>query len=186
MADDTATITENNDTFECAVQSDEKVSHDFHDWPEPIRKASDAAVERLLADHPGTKLLSDTSQCVDDTHPRYPASAPKGKFFALRMVKLDQPVTVESSPRTEYSAAIHIRQFEDQHLGPDAVRINGEVERGSGSAFAQLSIAQRREYEALTALVPLEDRLSAARAELVAAEAAYDSAVAAIEKTNEG
>lgn len=188
MEDATMTA-EENDTFECTLRADERVPNDFHEWPEPFRKVSDSAVAALLAKHPGATVISETSQCIDDTHPRFPEDDEhKGKFWLIRTIKLDKAVVVETRADTSYSAAIHLRQFEDQHFGPDAVRIGGQIERGSGSRFSLLPPARRREYVAIERLVEAEQRLTVAAADLAAAQAQHDAAVAAVDaaKTTEG
>jgi hypothetical protein len=88
-------------------------------------------------------------------------------------------------PSADNSAVARLRAFEDQVFGPDAVRINGQVERGSGSRFQQLTAPQRRHYEALEALRPAELRLAEAAAELTAAETAHEAALSRAEKTSE-
>lgn len=85
---------------------------------------------------------------------------------------------LHDEPSTEISARDRIRAFEDEHLGPDAVRINGEVERGHGSAFKALSPALHRHYAALERLVAAEIALGEAAAVHSQAQVAYDTAAA--------
>lgn len=81
-----------------------------------------------------------------------------------------------SEPAAEVTAHQKLRAFEDRHLGEDAVRINGEVERGHGSKFKTLSPDHHREYAALERLRDAEKALSDAAATLAQAQSAYDAA----------
>lgn len=76
------------------------------------------------------------------------------------------------------SAAQRLRAFEDEHLGPDAVRIGGHVEKGHGSRFAGLSQPHRRHYTALERLVDAETNLRGATAAQAKAQADFDAAQA--------
>lgn len=78
------------------------------------------------------------------------------------------------------SAAVRLRAYEDEVLGHDAVRIGDELERGHGSAYAKMSDEQRAKYEALERLVVAEQRLADAHAALIAADADYEAAEAAV------
>lgn len=97
-----------------------------------------------------------------------------------------KPVILQDDPPREVPAAERLRAFEDEMFGKDAVRINGQVERGSGSRFQLMTPGQRRHYEALEALRPAEVRLADATAELTAAETAHEAAISTVEKTSEG
>lgn len=74
-----------------------------------------------------------------------------------------------------------LRAFEDKHFGKDAVRINGRIERGSGSPYATAKPEVRRQYEMLEALIEADQRVADARAALAVAEEAHDRALAALE-----
>lgn len=92
------------------------------------------------------------------------------------------------APRTDAGAAARLQAFEDEHLGKDAVRINGQIERGIGSPFAKLSDAHRAQHVALEKLVAAEAVLIAANAALSKADAdcqiAASAVAAAEEKAN--
>lgn len=75
-------------------------------------------------------------------------------------------------------AADRLRAFEDEHVGKDAVRINGRIERGYGSRFKELSDEQRRQHAALEHLVDTERKLAEARTALIQAEADHEAALA--------
>lgn len=79
---------------------------------------------------------------------------------------------------SEITAHQRLRAFEDQHLGEDAVRINGEVERGHGSRFKTLSPEHHREYAALERLRDAEKVLSDAAGKLAQAQSAHAEAQA--------
>lgn len=81
------------------------------------------------------------------------------------------------------SAAQRLRAFEDEHLGPDAVRIGGHVEKGHGSAFKSLSPAHHGHYAALEKLVDAETKLGVATSAQAQAQAAYDAAKAHAESS---
>ena len=66
-------------------------------------------------------------------------------------------------------------------LGKDAVRIDGKIERGVGSPYANLTDEQRRQYEALERLAMAEQNLANAKGALIQAEADHIEAVKAVE-----
>ena len=78
----------------------------------------------------------------------------------------------------ETDAATRLRAFEDEHLGPDAVRIGGHVERGVGSPYSRLNPARHRHYEALEKAVASEQKLAAAHAALIQADADHEAVMA--------
>lgn len=90
------------------------------------------------------------------------------------------PPQVTDPPR-EVPAAERVRAFEDEHLGKDAVRIGGRIERGSGSPFAAMSDEKKRQYAALEKLVAAEQKLADAHAALIQAEADHEAALATAE-----
>lgn len=90
------------------------------------------------------------------------------------------------------AAAARLRAFEDEHFGEDAVRIDGQVERGSGSAYQMMSEPRQKHYRALEHAVEVELKVDAARAQLsaaegdmAAAEAEIDRAAADVEKAED-
>lgn len=72
--------------------------------------------------------------------------------------------------------ADRLRAFEDAHFGKDAVRIDGKIERGSGSPFAAMSDEDRARYEKLERLVAAEQAASDAHMAAAAADTALDAA----------
>lgn len=73
----------------------------------------------------------------------------------------------------ETSASERLRAFEDEELpktGVEIVRINGQVERGSGSAYDRMPASKKRKYVALTRLVEAEIKVDQARAMVSVAE----------------
>lgn len=81
-------------------------------------------------------------------------------------------------------AASRLRAFEDKHLGKDASRIMGQIERGHGSPF-QLMHRNKPElakhHAALERLVKAEHALSEANAALSAARIEHEAASKAVE-----
>jgi hypothetical protein len=79
----------------------------------------------------------------------------------------DEPVAEHHS----MTAVERLRFFEDENLGEDAVRINGRVEKGSGSWFqTKLTDAQRAHHAALEHLIDTEQAVADAKAKLAQAE----------------
>lgn len=103
--------------------------------------------------------------------------------------KLDEkPPAPEWTPtvvETEHlGATARLRAFEDEHLGKDAVRIRGRIERGSGSPYQDPTIMPpelRRQHAALEKLIETEQRLTDAHTALLQAEADHEAALAAAE-----
>jgi len=85
----------------------------------------------------------------------------------------------DEAPRTD--AAARLRAFEDEVFGKDAVRIGGKIERGYGSPYANVTDEQRRQYEAIEAMVVAEQKLMDARAALLQAEEDHKAALTATE-----
>lgn len=119
---------------------------------------------------------------------RVAAAADQARLEAEAQAEQDTKATAAAitDPPREIPAAERLRAFEDELFGKEAVRINGQVERGSGSRFQLMTPGQRRHYEALEALRPAEVRLAEASAELIAAETAHEAALSTVEKTSEG
>lgn len=91
-----------------------------------------------------------------------------------------------ADPPREIPAGERLRAFEDEHVGKDAVRIGGRIERGSGSPFAAMSDEKKRQYAALEKLAAAEQKLADAHAALVEAEADHEDALAAAEPKPNG
>lgn len=91
--------------------------------------------------------------------------------------------TAHDEPAAEHhslTAAERLRFFEDEILGEDAVRINGRIERGSGSWFqTKLTPEQRAHHAALEKLIETEQAVADARGKLAQAEADHKAAEAA-------
>lgn len=80
-----------------------------------------------------------------------------------------------------HSAVDRLRAFEDEHLGPDAVRLHGRVERGYGSLFQRMPLEKQKAHAAIEKTVATEQKLADAHAALLAADAEHDAALAAAE-----
>lgn len=86
-----------------------------------------------------------------------------------------------SEPDEKTAASDLLRAFEDEKLGPDAVRINGKIERGHGSKFRGLSEEDQAKYAALEKLVEAEQKLADATTAHRQAEEAYEAAIDAVD-----
>jgi hypothetical protein len=84
----------------------------------------------------------------------------------------------ESFSATKLTAAEKLRAFEDEHIGEDAVRIGGDIERGVGSKYQGMTDDQRAHHTALENLVAAEKQLADATAALATAQANADAAIA--------
>lgn len=83
----------------------------------------------------------------------------------------------------ELTAKQKLRAFEDDVLGPDVVRISGEIEKGHGSNFKKnLTEEQRQHHARLEHLVVAEEKLAHASAALASAEAEHEKAKAHVEE----
>lgn len=98
---------------------------------------------------------------------------------------LDPQPTPAPEPADDASAAARLQAFEDEHLGVDAVRINGQIERGVGSPFAKMSDAERAQHTALENLVAAEAKLADAHGALMKADADCEAAAAAVDAAKE-
>lgn len=83
------------------------------------------------------------------------------------------------------TAAEQLRAYEDEVLGADTPRINGQIERGIGSHYSRLTPDQHKRHHALEHLVSTEEHLDHARGALAAAEVAHKDALDAVAKTAE-
>lgn len=86
----------------------------------------------------------------------------------------------------EFSAAERLRLFEDEHLGKDTPRFNGQVEKGHGSLFQRLSPEHRKAHAAIEKTVETEHKLNDARGKLAQAEADHAAACKAAETAEAG
>lgn len=94
----------------------------------------------------------------------------------------EQQLQADAEDRAAQSnAAELLRAFEDDKLGEDAVRINGQIERGHGSKFRDLSEEDQAKYGAIEKLVAAEQALADATTAHRAAEEAYEAAIAAVD-----
>jgi hypothetical protein len=95
---------------------------------------------------------------------------------------IDPPKPADPTEASEpASAAQRLRAFEDEHLGEDAPRINGAVERGVGSPFAAMTPQRLVHHAAIEKMVEAEKAVITANAALSAAQAAHDAAVKAVD-----
>lgn len=108
-------------------------------------------------------------QLHDTDRPLAPLAAAEDKI----------PEHVDSFEASEPAAAQRLREFEDEHLGADAVRIRGQVERGHGSLFQRLSPEHQKAHAAIEKTVATEQKLADAHAALLTAEAEHNAALAA-------
>lgn len=90
-----------------------------------------------------------------------------------------KPLLGKAHDEPDTDAAARLRAFEDQHI-PDAVRLDGKVERGVGSTYSRLHPARHAQYEALERLVASEQKLAATHAALIQADVEHDEAMAAV------
>jgi hypothetical protein len=85
-----------------------------------------------------------------------------------------KPDPVEPAPDT---AKTRLRNFEDDVLGEDAVRISGQIEKGHGSHFkTKMTHEQRVQHGALEKLVEAEQKVADTSAALAKAEAEHEAA----------
>lgn len=79
------------------------------------------------------------------------------------------------------TAAAQLRAYEDELFGPDAPRIDGQIERGRGSFFERMTKEQHDHYAALEKLIESERRIAEAESHLAEAKDAHAQAVAMAE-----
>src|SRR6266567_2693487 len=103
--------------------------------------------------------MADDTTLPHPSQPSFMASAPKPAPAAT-------PVTAKDK----------LRAFEDTHFGKDVPRINGEIERGVGSPYANMTPHQKAHYASLEHLVKAEKAASDASAALAEAEAKHETA----------
>jgi hypothetical protein len=94
-------------------------------------------------------------QLHDTDRPLAPLAAAEDKI----------PEHVDSFEASEPAAAQRLREFEDEHLGADAVRIRGQVERGHGSLFQRLSPEHQKAYAAIEKTAEAEHNAALAAAD---------------------
>lgn len=85
-------------------------------------------------------------------------------------------VLEEFHGRPDDTAAARLRAFEDTHFGKDVPRINGEVERGVGSRYADMTPHHKAHHASLEHLVRCEKAAAHASAALADAEAKHEAA----------
>lgn len=84
------------------------------------------------------------------------------------------------------SGAARLRAFEDKHFGEKAVRIQGRIERGSGSPYQMAHPSVREHYGKLEKLIAAEQKLAEAHTALIAADAEHDAAEKAVDDSEMG
>jgi hypothetical protein len=77
-----------------------------------------------------------------------------------------------------------LRAFEDAHLGKDAPRPDGGIERGYGSRFAKMEPAKKSEHAALERLVKAEQGMTEAKAAMAKAHLEHAAASAHVAHFN--
>jgi len=106
------------------------------------------------------------------------------EHLSLVEKNIPPPAPPEPAPEPEAEAPdarAKLRAFENEHLGEDVPRVNGQIEKGHGSLFHQkLDDDQKRTHSALEQLVHAEDELQKANANLAKAERDHDAAAAAV------
>lgn len=106
-------------------------------------------------------------------------------------VRADEPDEFQPDPllledtAEPTNAAQRLRAFEDEHLREDVERVNGHIERGSGSRFSSLTPDERAHHAAIENLVKAEEKHSSATAAMSAADAELAAAVARVEATED-
>lgn len=84
------------------------------------------------------------------------------------------------TPEPEGRAADRLRAFEDKHFGKDAVRINGRIERGSGSPYQMAHPLVREQHARIEKLIEAEEKLAVAHAALIQADTEHEMAKQAV------
>lgn len=79
---------------------------------------------------------------------------------------------------SEPGAAEQLRAFEDKHLGEDAPRFEGKIEKGHGSLFSRMPPEMQKAHAAIEKTAETEQKLADARAKLAVAESEHNTAVA--------
>lgn len=80
----------------------EPYPHGVRFWPEHRQRYARMAVDRLLIEHPGARVVSEASECMGPGHPRYPDPDPErpqndGAYYLVHRIRLDRPVPVETT-----------------------------------------------------------------------------------------
>ena len=115
------------------------------------------------------KSRADAAQAEQDRIAANPPGFVKGSNYlgAAPPVDRNAPVT----------AATKLRDFEHEVFGRDAPRINGDLERGVGSPWANMTPYQKAHHASLEQLVKAEKAVSDASADLETARLKHDAAV---------
>jgi hypothetical protein len=83
------------------------------------------------------------------------------------------------------TATDRLRAFEDEHFGKGAVRINGRIERGSGSPYQNADPKIRKTHAALEQLIAAEQKLADTTGAMHQAEADFAAAEKAVDATSD-
>src|SRR4051812_16592267 len=89
----------------------------------------------------------------------------------------DKAKARDAEPANEPAAADRLRAFEDEHFGEKCVRINGLIERGSGSPFAMAAPEIRERHARIEKLLVTERRLADAHEALLQSDADHEAAL---------
>ena len=135
-----------------------------------------------------TKSFADFSSSAGDTKPPIAEQTTKTETVSPvtgRSVEDDVAIAGANTKfqanapelTTGSNASDRLRAFEDREFGKDVVRIQGRIERGSGSPFRNLPEPKQREYTALERCVETELVLSDAESKAAQAKADHDIAM---------
>jgi hypothetical protein len=106
---------------------------------------------------------------------------------AARADNADRAETLKDQADTDnlddVPSRARLRAYEDHLFGKDAVRINGNVERGYGSKFKEMTAPQARHYAALEKAIIAEQKLADAHSALIGAEASHRAALEEADET---
>lgn len=106
------------------------------------------------------------------------AAPPADKPLAAEQKIADPEPEVSDA---DLSAVDRLRRFEDEHIGHDAPRIGGQLERGVGSLFSRMPDEDRAHHARLEKLVAAEAKMVTAEAALNAAKAEHAEAQKAVD-----
>jgi hypothetical protein len=112
---------------------------------------------------------------ADDTAPHF--NTPTPSYATPPAEPKPEPVGFNKpgTSATPGTARDKLRAFEDKHFGKDVPRINGEIERGVGSPYANMNPHQKAHYASLEHLVKAEKAAADASAALADAEQKHDA-----------
>lgn len=115
---------------------------------------------------------------ADETHTDKPLATLAGAERAIDPPIIDPPV--EEHAADPMTGEARLRAFEDEHFGENAVRINGRIERGSGSPYQMAHPSVREQYGKIEKLIEAEQKLAAAHGALMQADAEHEQAMKAV------